>query len=246
VKDQYFGDVNDFRKYGLLRLLTIPDRLRLSVCWMLTAPDGRPDGKLLSYLSQPDEYRHRDPDLFDWLNQVVGREQDRRTARIEASTLLDQAAFQSTIMTDDLSQRNEYFRECATRFAGCDLTFFDPDNGMEVRSAPRGHKDSCKYLFWDEACKTFAAGSSVLIYQHFPREIREAYIARMAEELRRRMDAATVFSYRTPRVLFLLAAQPNHADGFRRQLVTVRSRWAPKEIVATEHSALNRVEPPSS
>ena len=47
MKDQYFGDVNDFRKYGLLRLLTLQDGLRLGVCWMLTAPDGRPDGRRL-------------------------------------------------------------------------------------------------------------------------------------------------------------------------------------------------------
>ena len=53
VKDQYFGDVNDFRKYGLLRVLAGSDRLRLGVCWMLTAPDGRTNGEFLAYLGQP-------------------------------------------------------------------------------------------------------------------------------------------------------------------------------------------------
>jgi hypothetical protein len=74
------------------------------------------------------------------------------------------------------------------------------------------------------------------IYQHFPREKRDAYIGRMAEELRRRSGAATVFSYSTPHVLFLLASRPRHAAGFRRQSVAVRSRWAPKPIIAIEHS----------
>jgi hypothetical protein len=52
MKDQYFGDVNDFRKYGLLRVLVGTDHLRLGVCWMLTRPDSRTDGGLLAYLGE--------------------------------------------------------------------------------------------------------------------------------------------------------------------------------------------------
>ena len=237
MKDQYFGDVNDFRKYGLLRLLTVPDHLCLGVFWMLTKPDGGPDGKLRSYLSQPEQYRYRDPDLFDWLKRVVGEEQDCRTSRIEASPLLGQAVFQSTILTDNESQRNDYFGECAILFADCDLIFFDPDNGLEIKSTRLGHKNSCKFLFWDEVCSAFRAGSSVLIYQHFPRKNRDEYIAQMVGELKQRTGEKTVFSYKTPYVLFLLASQPKHAAGFRRQVVAVRARWAPKEIIATDHSA---------
>jgi hypothetical protein len=48
MKDQYFGDINDFRKYGLLRLLCVSDRLRLGVCWMLTDTDSRTDGSFLT------------------------------------------------------------------------------------------------------------------------------------------------------------------------------------------------------
>ena len=148
MKDQYFGDVNDFRKYGLLRVLTGPDRLRLGVCWMLTAPDGRTDGEFLAYIGQPKKYRHRDPALFDWLRQVVGEEKDRRTARIEASTILGSALFQSKRLSDPLPDREAYFAECAGKFAGCDLVFFDPDNGLEIKSTPRGRRDSCKFLYW--------------------------------------------------------------------------------------------------
>lgn len=134
MKDQYFGDVNDFRKYGLLRLLTVPDGLRLGVCWMLTAPDGSNDGKSRSYLSQPEKYRLHDPELFDWLQQVVAKDQDLRTARIEASPLLGEAVFRSMILTDSRYQRTDYFCGCVTQFAGCDLVFFDPDNGLERKA----------------------------------------------------------------------------------------------------------------
>lgn len=235
MKDQYFGDVNDFRKYGLLRALVLPDRLRLGVCWMLTEPDGKTDGNFLAYLSKPKTYRHSDPELFDWLKYRIDVARDRRTACIEKSDLLGSASFQPSILTDGGSERSKYFSECATRFAGRDLIFFDPDNGLEVRSALRGCKDSRKYLYWDEVCNAFKAGSSVLIYQHFIREKRAGFIARMTDEMQRRTNAATAFSFRTPHVLFLLGSQERHAATFRRRLAVIQSVWAPAQILAVEH-----------
>jgi len=237
VKDQYFGDVNDFRKYGLLRSLAGSQRFRLGVCWMLTPPDSRTQGSALDYLCNPKEFRHRDPYLFEWLTKVVCVEKDRRTARIEASGLLGSASFHSRILTDSPEEQDSYFSECAARLAGCDLVFFDPDNGLEVKSAPRGRKNSCKYLYWDEVCSTFAAGASVLIYQHFPREERVGYIYRRADELRQQTRAAAVFSFRTPYVLFLLASQDGHAATFRGQLAAIGTSWAPNQIVPAEHPA---------
>lgn len=234
MKDQYFGDVNDFRKYGLLRMLTSPGCLRLGVCWMLTENDARTDGNFRSYLDQPQQYRYRDPELFDWLKQAVVDEGDRRTSRIEASGLLGNAVFQARILTDSPLQRSGYFRKCKDLFSGCDLVFFDPDNGLEVQSCRPGKKNSCKYLFWDEVRTTFAAGSSVLIYQHFPREERYAYSVRKADILRQQTGASAVFSYRTPHVLFLLASQKRHAASFRKQLAEICLKWGPNQIVADE------------
>jgi hypothetical protein len=236
MKDQYFGDVNDFLKYALLRSLVMPDSLRLGICWMLTEPDGRTDGNNLAYFDKPERFRQRDPELFDWLKQVIGSEQDRRTARIEGSALLGPAAsFQSSILTDLESERSKYFSECSARFAECDLVFFDPDNGLEIRSTLRGRKGSRKYLCWEDVCSNFTAGSSVLIYQHFIREKRAGYIARMVHELRARTCAATVFSFVTPRVLFLLASQERHAATFRTRLAAIRSVWDPEQILPAEH-----------
>jgi len=240
MKDQYFGDVNDFRKYCLLRVLASPNNLRLGVCWMLTAPDGRTDGKFLAYLGQAKNYRDRDPAVFDWLAQVIGQENDRRTARIEASLILGLALFQSRLLTDARREREAYFVECAEKFAGCDVVFFDPDNGLEIKSVPRGRRDSCKFLYWQELSSTFASGASVLIYQHFIREERGGFSARMADEMHRRLRPAAVFIFRTPHVLFLLAAQKRHVRGFRKALAAFRSHWSPKQIVAEERPAANQ------
>ena len=237
MKDQYFGDVNDYRKYGLLRALVAGDNLRLGVCWMLTQPDGRTDGKFLAYLEQSNKHRHRDPALFDWLSDVVGNERDRRTARIEASALLGQALFQPKLLGDQVHEREAYFAECTGLFSDCDLVFFDPDNGIEIKSVPRGRRKSCKFVYWDEVSNTFLSGVSVLIYQHFIREERDRFAARMVEELRRRLHAAAIFSFRTPNVVFLLAAQQRHSAGFRKQLGVIKRAWSPREIVAEEHSS---------
>ena len=61
MKNQYFGDVNDYRKYGLLRILSASGQAGVGVCWMLTPSDGRTDGQLLTYLDQPARYRNFAP-----------------------------------------------------------------------------------------------------------------------------------------------------------------------------------------
>jgi hypothetical protein len=45
MKNQYVADVNDFRKYGLIRGLAEGNDLRTAVCWMLTPDDWRADGR---------------------------------------------------------------------------------------------------------------------------------------------------------------------------------------------------------
>ena len=72
MKHQYFGDINDYRKYGLLRHLSNFGEITTSVCWMLT-PDteGNADGQKLAYLEKPQKYRHHDPAHFDLLHDRV-------------------------------------------------------------------------------------------------------------------------------------------------------------------------------
>lgn len=83
MKDQYFGDLNDYRKYGLLRALAAGDSLKIGVCWMLTPPDGRRDGSRLRYFEQPERFRAHDPLLFDALRESVKVRRVRRVAEIE-------------------------------------------------------------------------------------------------------------------------------------------------------------------
>ncbi len=225
MKDQYFGDVNDFVKYALLRALTVRHGLSLGVCWMLTPSDGGTDGKHLSYLAQSPSFRCRDPGLFDFLRTAVIDRRERRTASIEQSGLLGDVRFQSAILSDDASARAAYFAQCDSVLHGRDLIFFDPDNGLEVQSTRRGQRGSSKYIYWDEGVAAYASGSSVLVYQHFPRQPREIFSSRLMIEMRERTRASVVMAVRTSHVLFLLAAQERHAEAFARSLSDLQGAW---------------------
>lgn len=66
MKNQYFGDINDFHKYALLRALLKGGGIKLLVAWMLTINDDGSDGNKRDYLRKP-EKRELDPELFDFL-----------------------------------------------------------------------------------------------------------------------------------------------------------------------------------
>lgn len=222
MKDQYFGDVNDYRKYGLLRCLLSGNSLRLLVAWMLTPDDSAPDGKRTGYLKQPGKWRSYDPPLFDHLQSIVVEVGRREVRAIEQTNLLPRTAFHSDLLKDDRGARSDYIAALISKATSraADLVFFDPDNGIEVKSKPKGRKGSRKYLYWDELLEVWSEGCSVLVYQHFPRKPREEFIREKGRELRIETDAPWVASFRTAHVLFLLAPQPRHrrllADGARR------------------------------
>ena len=39
MKNQYFGDINDYRKHGILRALSNGGEVKTAVCWMLSPED---------------------------------------------------------------------------------------------------------------------------------------------------------------------------------------------------------------
>ena len=66
MKNQYFGDINDYRKYGLLRCCAAVG-FRVGVCWMLTPDSSNRDGQKIAYLTKPAAWRQFDPPLFGLL-----------------------------------------------------------------------------------------------------------------------------------------------------------------------------------
>ena len=232
MKNQYFGDINDYRKYGLLRLLTRGGEINTTVCWMLTPNDGRGDGSRIGYLSQPEEWRDLDPQLFDHLEETVLRRGLRNVSEIENSTVLPSCSFFSKLVPDDRGARAVYHEGAIDSARGCELVFFDPDNGIEVQSKPCGRKDSSKYLYWCEIEDFWKAGHSLLIYQHFPHVERNPFIEAKARELICRTGALEVISFRTSHVVFLLVPHEERLDFFRGRSGVVEEVWGQQIQVA--------------
>ncbi len=230
MKDQYFGDVNDYRKYGLLRVLADVSGLRVGVCWLRTANDARSDGGKLAYLGEARMAAH-DPELHACLARLLAGEAPRSVALARHGRLVPGAVWYEPELTDDPGQRERWFAGALVALRDCPLVFFDPDNGFEVRSVPPGRRGSCKYLRWSEAEAAWARGHSLLVYQHWPRRARLAYAAELATTARTRLPGAHVHAFHTAHVLFLLAAQPEHAERFAGAPAAVHARW-PRQVAA--------------
>ena len=209
MKNQYFGDINDYFKYALLRKIAHEGGLTVFVCWMLTADDDRRDGNKTRYLQQPEKYRDIDPQLFDFLQDLI--KTDRRdVTTIENASLIQKAQYLASLLTADRENQEKYFRELHLKTNGFDVVFFDPDNGLEVKSVPAGRKNSEKYLYWPEFEQPAPGGHSVIVYQHFPRRPRDEFISGLLDEVRHRVPSCTPFVIRLPHVVYLVAASTHH------------------------------------
>lgn len=83
MKNQYFGDINDYRKYGLLRAILAASNLRMLVAWMLTPDDKSTDGQITGYLDDPGKWSRHDPELFGALQHLLAGEAMRRVGLME-------------------------------------------------------------------------------------------------------------------------------------------------------------------
>jgi hypothetical protein len=225
MKNQYFGDINDYRKYGLLRVLQSTGSGRLLVAWMLTPDDGSRDGGRRAYLRDPGAWMRYDPELFNGLADLLRTAPIPEVSLMERSTLLPRTAYYSAVVPDTARERDAWRRGLLAAARDADLAFVDPDNGIEVRSKPVGRKGSAKYVTWREIRDLWDAGCSILIYQHWRRERRDAFAGRVASELREHTGARFVEALRTSHVLYLLAAQERDEARFREAIVRLPQRW---------------------
>ena len=228
MKNQYVGDVNDFVKYGLLHSLTGGGARSSFIAWLLTPDDDRPDGRRLAYLDTPAKWRHRDPDLFDSLQTLV-QSGARSVEAVAASGILPGARFHADIVPQPANARRRHLDDTLRQAVGQELIFFDPDNGLKIASCSSDQKDSPKYLLWSELAQSYHAGHSVLIYQHFPRLTRGAYISAMSERISDETGACGIVAFRTGHVAFFLAPQPSQAEYYADRAKIIAERW--KDVI---------------
>ena len=214
MKNQYFGDERDYLKYSLVRLLTSNGELPTAVCWLLTEDDGSQDGRKIGYLLVPERWCKYDPTVYDYLRRKVVKEGIRDVKVLERDILLSGCTFFSKIVPVQREVREEYFNRFLGIAGNPKLVFFDPDNGVEVASAPLGSKRSRKYVYQKELKRSFSRGHSLLIYQHFPRRKRLPFINEQSGKLRDLLSTNAVFTFHNSEVAFFLAVQPDHETYF--------------------------------
>jgi hypothetical protein len=111
------------------------------------------------------------------------------------------------------------------------LLFFDPDNGIEVASVRKGHRNSARYLYWDEVNASYRCGHPLLIYKHFPRVQRSVFL----ETLLKRVDALTgasgSFALFTDRVAYVLVPHQPHRDSLHEDAQSLVHQWSPDSPV---------------
>jgi len=225
MKNQYFGDVNDYRKYGLLRILARRSGLSIGVCWLLTPDDGGTDGELRRYLKDPQRWRQYDPELYDQLRSLLEPGVPRTVQLAKEWALIPGTSYFEALLEDDSTQRDAYFVAAWTALRTCELLFVDPDNGIEVQSTRRGARGSAKYLYWQELRQAYANGRSVLVYQQFPHVQREPFVPFLAGRIAEELQGAQVIGFETSQVAFFLLAQPGHVAVLRSAAQDAASTW---------------------
>ncbi len=225
MKDQYFGDIGDYGKYGLLRFLSGQD-ISIAVNWYLTEDDGTNDGKHISYLTK-DEFWKYDPELYRHLKEYVIVREERRVALLESSGLLPDAKFYSRIIEDPggliKSEREEvrarWHKEALEACTGRDLVFLDPDNGFRI-SLPKTVKDHVKYCYANEVRDHYETGADVVFYTTRGRRTNDAWVQarhKMREAVPGAVMSALTFHRGTQRS-YVFAVHPEHGDRYERLL----------------------------
>lgn len=180
MKNQFFADRRDFFKYDLLLELLEGTAFAggLTLVPMLTPNDGGPDGRLTQYLCAN---RRQGP--YQFLRACLS---EGRRNILELRTLFAGFPKPYTPYRDDAyfrhETRDEYFEAIPDSALRGTLVFLDPDNGLEVASMRPGNGH--KYVLWDEIrglLYRMDRTCVLVVYQHLPREKREAYFSRMGD-----------------------------------------------------------------
>ena len=188
MQDRYAGDIGDFGKLGLLRVLHASG-LTIGVNWYLTNPTDKEalnrDGEHTDYLKD-NNYCECDPELCRELKQVVAGNREVKALQNDAilpavyfDKILD---FSCTAKSERKTQREEWHQRALAQLDKLDVVFLDPDNGLLVPSAKDTKREN-KFVKKEEIIKYYQQGSSVIYYQHKARRTDCFYVQQQQELL---------------------------------------------------------------
>jgi len=214
MQNCYACDVGDFGKYGLLKYLCISteddknSELNLGVVWYLVPDESNNnDGKHTDYLKphpENDIFRKCDQKLYYELAEILHTE--RTISQIQKNNILPQGtSFYDIPLTFvdmpsigpkarnmRIKKRREWVQEAFKKTELCDVVFFDPDNGLEIKSIKSHNKYGPKYAFFDELSPYLQRNQSLVIYQHIIRNAsaKEQIIDRF-DQIKKRFNGSS-------------------------------------------------------
>ena len=247
MQHRYVGDVGDFGKYGLLRILcglNGQKPLRLGVVWYLFPDESHnDDGKHLSYLlEKPSSYKQfkicdellhsgLKQHLSDAFGNVVMEKRHLNT--IEMSGLLPkETCFYSEPLSFQpnesyparIRKRAAWIDGALKAVADAEVVFLDPDNGIECKSVSMTASKGPKYTYWDDIEAFVKREQSLVIYHHMNHSAKHVLqVKAILEEIEarfKRKAEALIFNRGTSRAYFVIPA-PGHCELIRERLASV-------------------------
>lgn len=176
MEDKYVGDIGDFGKYALLRVLAGHD-VALGIVWYLTKfQNNNQDGHFIHYLASPQgakELGECDFKLFTSLRKIVECK-DRRVARIREDGIFSK---KTVFYEEHLDFANAprqlrpqiragWFHKALKCVEGTQLLFLDPDNGLALDERMKYWKTGPKYAYLDEVRGFLGQNKNVILYCH--------------------------------------------------------------------------------
>lgn len=192
MQDRYAGDIGDYGKFALLRLIQLQG-LSVGVNWYRVDAldseknkDGsfrQKDGKYLI----SDKLKVCDQSLAERL-MTIADGQDRSIIGLEKEGLIPGAVYYHEKVT--VSGRTEWHSGGLEKLKGAQIVFLDPDNGLLVKSVGKGSARSVKYTFYEEVRDYIGQNQSVLVYNHRCRKPKKQYFQNICEKLQAFTDVS--------------------------------------------------------
>ena len=186
VKNQHFGDRNDFFKYDLaLALVEQVGALRaFTFVPMLTPDDEHADTNPTDYTAFG---KHR-LGLHEYLMACVADPARRRVSSLKHYMRRNQPKVRYRQHGDDAYitdvPRESYFSGLSQVETASSVILVDPDNGFEVATTSRATEH--KYLRYAELAELYRAmgrDSVLLVYQRWPKMARDKAFAHVAGKI---------------------------------------------------------------
>ncbi len=207
MKNQYFGDRNDYFKYDLAIFLSeqLTGIKRFTFIPMLTANDGGGDGGLIDYSQGAGR-----PDLYKFLKDRLKKKQ-RKILHLQEYFKTNGLQFRYCPHGDSLDReftnkdRDAYFRGIPNRDLKKAVILLDPDNGLEVKSAT--DRTWHKYIKFEEVKDLYHRmdESSILtLYQHLPHAHRRTFLYGTHGKLQRLLKCPLPYSVSDGTIAFIL------------------------------------------